>query len=71
MSSFNEAESIERSHGGQKMLQPAPKVGQTARQYAGLLIVKEQRLTQRFRQYVYCLIIGYSIKSLSKVTVRL
>jgi len=31
-------------------------VGQTARQYtAGLLTVGEQRLTQRFRQGVYCL----------------
>ena len=38
------------------MLQPAPKVGQTARQYAaGLLTVREQRLAQRSRQGVHCL----------------
>ena len=39
-----------------EVLQPAPKEGQTVRQYAaGLLTVGEQRLTQRSRQGVHCL----------------
>jgi len=53
------------------MLQPTAKVGQTARQYAaGLLTVREQRL--RKVQVVRLLSrIGYSIKSLKKVLIRL